>query len=412
MAARDTSSGEHGVRRRTVLAGYAVWGVFWGGWGALLPAVKSLAGASDAALGVVLLCVAVGALPAMLLVGPLVDRFGNRALGASLGLFGLSILGIPAVLWAAASPWALGLALLLVGATSGAVDVTLNAAVAGMEAATGRRLFNQAHAAFPLAVVIASPCVGLARQAGITPFAILVVMGAVVLAVAVASVRGQARGQRRTSPARPRPRMSRALLLLGLVGAGIHVIESAVEQWSAIFLEGSANAGLGGGLGSWLEDGLGNGLGAAPAVASLGPAVYMGMLFVGRLLAHAYGQSLSARRILAVTALAAMAGMTMAAVAPHPALAIAGFAVAGLGMAAGMPTIFAVTGRAVAAADRGAAIGTVTAVAYGGYLLGPPFVGGLAGAVGLRGAWLALALVAFLLLVACRGIEPGTPRRH
>lgn len=394
---------------RGLLAGYAVWGAFWGSWGALLPAIKTRVGASDAVLGAVLLCVAAGALPAMRVVGPLVDRFGQRALVASLGLFALSIPGLAL----AQSPVALGVALLLVGASSGAVDVALNAGVAVMEAATGRRLFHQAHAAFPLAVVIASPTVGLARQAGAAPTTILVVIAAVVLAVALANTIGRRptarhrgdrlrrppasrlRSQPRLRAPQQRPRTPRALLLLGAVGAGIHVIENAVEQWSAIFLE--------------------HGLGAVPAVASLGPAVYMGMLFAGRMLAHACGPWLSAqlgarfddRHAIAITGLSAAAGMVVVASAPHPAVALAGFAVAGLGMATGIPTIFGITGRAVAEAERAAAISTVTVVAYAGYLLGPPLVGGLADVIGLRATWLALAAGALVLAAAGRSAVPA-----
>ena len=373
------------LRRQSMalLAGYAAWGVFWGGWGALLPAMKTLSGSSDATLGVVLICVAVGALPAMLVVGPLVDRFGNRALMASLGLFGLAILS----LCLARSPAALAIGLLLVGATSGAVDVALNAGVAAMESATGRRLFNKAHAAFPLAVVIASPAVGVARQAGATPASILMAMAAVVLAVALANLRGRVRPRREEEGPRPRRRLSRMLLLLGLVGAGIHIIENAVEQWSAIFLEGD--------------------FGAMPAVGSLGPAVYMGMLFVGRMIAHKYGERLTDRQMLVVTGLSASAGMALAAVAPHSIVAIAGFAVAGLGMAAGIPTIFSLTGRTVNEAERGAAIATVTVVAYGGYLVSPPIVGLMADAIGLRGAWLVLAAMALVLVGICRGAVPA-----
>jgi hypothetical protein len=45
-------------------------------------------------------------------------------------------------------------------------------------------------------------------------------------------------------------------------------------------------------------------------------------------------------------------------------------------------------------------VATVTTIGYLGFLVGPPFVGGAAEAVGLRAAFAALALVAVALVIA------------
>lgn len=369
------------------LAGMGAWGVFWGGWGALLPAIKAATGASEAVFGTALLGVATGALPAMLLFGPLVDRFGRWALAASLGLFGASIVPIAF----ARSPLTLAVCLVGLGATSGTLDIALNARVAALEAATGRRLFNLAHAVFPLAVVLTSPAVGLARQLGVGAAPILVALSAASLLAALANARGGP-GATAAPARRPRFRPSAALIAAGALAAGVHVIENAVEQWSAIFLE---------------QD-----LGTQPAVASLGPAVYMGMLFLGRVAAQRYGDRLGDRRTLIVTVLSASAGMALAAISTHPALALLGFGVAGFGMAAGIPTIFSMTGRSVDPDARGAAIGTITAIAYTGYLFSPPLVGAIAGRLSLHASWATLAGVALLLLALTRNaaFRPEEPR--
>ena len=48
------------LRRRGPLAAFVALGLFWGGWAALVPAVQDATGASKGALGLALLCVAVG----------------------------------------------------------------------------------------------------------------------------------------------------------------------------------------------------------------------------------------------------------------------------------------------------------------------------------------------------------------
>ncbi|HEX3318284.1 MAG TPA: hypothetical protein VHR88_09710, partial [Solirubrobacteraceae bacterium] len=107
-------------------AGFFSFGVFWGAWAAVLPAVKAGAGATNAQLGLALLCVAVGALGAMVLTGALADRFGRRATAGAFVGFAAAVC-LPAL---AESVVALAAALLLLGALSGAVDVTINGAVA------------------------------------------------------------------------------------------------------------------------------------------------------------------------------------------------------------------------------------------------------------------------------------------
>ena len=60
---------------------FAAYGLFWGTWGASLPALKTAAGVDDSQLGIALLFVGLGALPAMILTGRAVDRLGGRIAG-------------------------------------------------------------------------------------------------------------------------------------------------------------------------------------------------------------------------------------------------------------------------------------------------------------------------------------------
>jgi hypothetical protein len=66
------------MTRRGSLSAFGAFGIFWGAWAVLLPAIKEQTGASVAELGVALLFVAAAALPPMLATGALIDRFGPR----------------------------------------------------------------------------------------------------------------------------------------------------------------------------------------------------------------------------------------------------------------------------------------------------------------------------------------------
>jgi MFS family permease len=77
----------HATGRARTLVGFAALGVFWGAWGADLPAIKQHSGASDAELGAALFCIGGGALVAMRPAGVLVDRRGRAVLPGIAALF-------------------------------------------------------------------------------------------------------------------------------------------------------------------------------------------------------------------------------------------------------------------------------------------------------------------------------------
>ena len=117
--------------------------------------------------------------------------------------------------------------------------------------------------------------------------------------------------------------------------------------------------------------------------------------------------------------MAAAVGLGLAAAAGTPAVALAGFGIAGLGMAAAVPALLSTAGASSPGTSRGAAVSTVTAISYAGYLASPPLVGAVAGLAGLRTAWWLLAVVgvvvaaAMLVAPAARAVggaaQPGAP---
>jgi MFS family permease len=355
-----------------LLAGSATWGLFWGAWAALLPGIRDQVSADAGQLGLALFAVPVGAFPAMLGMGPVFDRYGRPAFGVTLVLFAVA---------SALSGFASGIvplagSLLLVGATSGAIEVALNAATAAAEATTGRRLFNRVHAVTPVAMIVGAPLAGAAREAGWDPADVLLVVAVLVAASAVPNLAG------RRVPAAPRIRglrLSGGLVMYGIAGAAVLFVENAVEQWSAVLLDQELAVGA--------------------FLASLGPAGYMAALSLGRFVTQRYGENLTPRRAVTLAGAGGAAGVGVAATAWHPALALAGFGFAGLAVAPALPTVLAAVGRV---ADRpGAALATVTTVSYLGFLASPAVVGQAAGVVGVSGALGWVAGFGALLAAGC-----------
>jgi MFS family permease len=368
--------------RARVLCGFGAFGAFWGAWGATLPAVRSHAAVDDGQLGLALLCVGAGALASMRLAGTLVDRWGAPALPASLAAFAAAA-ALPGL---ATSPAGLSAALLILGATSGALDVAINAEGVRSEAATRRPVLSLAHGTFSACVVAGSLAAGALRAAGAGPQLVLVLVGLVVAATAAALLRAPAAaGPRAPARASLRP-VPRALVVLGGLCALAFFVENAWQSWGAVHLESD--------------------LDASPALGALAPALFAGAAALSRLGGHALAGRVSELTLLRAGAALGAAGTLLGALAPVAALALVGVAVAGAGISICAPVLFSIAGRGADEAVRGAAVSIVTTIAYLGFLVGPAAVGLLASATALRTSLAAVAGVA----VALAFLAPASAR--
>ena len=371
--------------RVRVLLCFAAFGAFWGAWGASLPAIQRSAAASDAELGLALLLVGLGALLSMRATGALFDRSARPVTAIAVAIFGVTNI-LPAL---ARSPLELCAALFLLGVASGAMDVAINAEAVQEEESTGP-LLNLAHAAFSAAVVAFSVFTGLLRAAGAGPELILGIAGVAQLVVASQLRSGTSRPRRRaTTPARRRLRPAPWLLLLGALCAVAYWIENAWQSWGAVHLERT--------------------LEATAAMSALGPAAFAAAAVAGRLAGQRLARRFSDRLLIAAGGATAAVGTALAATATSIPVGLLGIVIAGTGCSVCAPTIISLAGAASPAEERGAAVSTVTTIAYLGFLVGPAAVGGLAGLTSLRTALTAVAGLAVLLALSA-ALAP-LPRR-
>jgi MFS family permease len=376
--------------RRRAMAGFAALGVWWGAWGAVLPAVQRSAGVDDAELGAALLCVGVGALAAMRVTGGLLDRFGRPVVTAAVAALALTGLG-PGVV---RGMGALAIALLLVGAASGALDVVINAEASGVEQVTGRPLLNLAHAAFSFSVILGSLGAGGLRAGGASAGTTLAAAGLAVAALGAWSLRGH---ELPAAPVMPAVdwrwfRPPGALARLGVLLALAFFVESVWQTWSAVHLERD--------------------LGANAGLAALGPALFGAAAGAGRLLGHRLVHRGNERILIASGAALAAVGSLAAAGLPTIPGVLAGIAAAGLGTATCAPSLLGLAGRWGGTARRGAAVGTATTLGYLGFVLAPAVIGGLAAATTLPIALGSAAVVAVALAAGTRWETPQDAGRR
>ena len=155
------------------------------------------------------------------------------------------------------------------------------------------------------------------------------------------------------------------LLLVAAIACLGLLAEGEMFHWSGIYLRDT--------------------LGLAAIVGGSGVAVFYGAMALGRLAIGWIVGRVGNRRTLLGSGLLAAGGMLLALATTSPALVVGGFVLVGLALAAVAPLAFSVAGDLVPE-RAGSAVSVVTTFGYGGFLLGPPLVGGLAEVVGLRAA--------------------------
>jgi MFS family permease len=363
-----------------VLAVFALNGIVFANWVVRIPAVREELSLSEGALGLALLGVAAGALLSMPLVGGLVVRFGSRpVVGATALLLALAV-GLPAL---APSLPALIVALVLLGAANGALDVSMNAQAVAVEDRYGRPIMSSFHAAFSFGGLAGAVLGGLVASLGVGAAPHL--LGVAVLAVAFALVacRGLLpaeadRGSEGGGPAFALP--TKAVLGLGVISFCVLVGEGAMADWSAIYLDDT--------------------LGTGPGLTAAGYAAFSLTMAVGRL----FGDGLTGRfgptTLVRACGVLSTLGLGAALAIGHPVAALVGFACTGAGFSIVFPLALSAAGR-VGTMAPGPALAAVATAGYFGFLVGPPTIGFAAELLSLGGAlYLVVILSAAIILLA------------
>jgi fucose permease len=277
------------------------------------------------------------------------------------------------------------------GACSGTSDVAMNAHAVVVETAYSRPLMSSFHGAWSLGSLATATVSSVLAAFGWTPLAralgpavvTLVGMALAAQAMLPPQSRERASGQRFVWP-------SRHLLGLGLVAFCAFMAEGAIRNWSVVFLQRD--------------------LGAAPAVAAAGYAVFSLTMTVGRLTGDWVTARSAPDRVVRLGGLLLTGALGAALFIDRTPAVIVGLALCGLALANILPLAFSAAGRAT---DRGAgsAIAAVTTTGYVGYLVGPPAIGVTADHFTVRGGLVLVVMLGLIVLALAPAVRPA-PRAH
>ena len=360
---------------RAVAAMFLLNGALFGVWASRIPAISSQHGLTPGLLGMLLLCMAIGAIVSFPIAGFASDKFGSATVTRKIAIVyaaSLILLSFTPV------TWALAIALFIFGAAHGAMDVSMNAWAAEVERVGERPVMSSLHAMFSVGAGIgaASGAVASAIDLEIRFHFISISIILTVLTLSMASIPWESikKTETKSRPFFSLP--SGSLFAVGFIAFCSALGEGGIADWGAVFIVTVASV--------------------SEAKAALGYVVFSSVMVAMRLIGDRIvgrtGPVIAAR----VGGVTAAIGSLLAVFFNTFPMILFGFALMGFGYAVIMPIVFT-----RAANDEftppGVAIASVSTLGYGGILLGPPLIGFVADATSIRTAFLILSLLAFLI---------------
>jgi len=337
---------------------FILFGVIMGSWAGRIPAMAERVHVSHSALSMVLLMGGLGAVLSYPISSRMMASLGARK---TLLFSGLALLCVLIAIGAAPTVPLLMMAVLSLGITASTFDVAINSAATAREKATGKSELSKLHGlgcAGGLAGATLGSLMASLHIMPVTHFLMLAGPLAVVLYYAYTMLDADdAAGATVEKKKFTLPRGE--LLVLGALGFLGSMAEGSIADWSGVFLKEH--------------------FGASDGLAPLALSCFSVMMLLSRLVGDKLKARYGARPLVTSGSMLGAAGLFFAVLSPNAYFALAGFAVAGLGMSLVFPFVFSAAGG-----QGPAALAGVASMAYSGSLMGPPVIGAIAQSFGMQ----------------------------
>lgn len=354
-------------KRRTRLAVALVYfsmGLAFSSWASRIPDIKTSLNLSDGALGTILFALPVGQFLMMPFSGKLVTRFGSHnVLKIGLPLYTLALTSIGLV----QSGWQLAMVLFLFGVSGNACNISVNTQGVAAERLYGRPIMASFHGGWSLAgftgALIGLLMINLHIQPVWHFVFIILVVWAVVRINYPHLIRVDGNQNKNEKRRKFFLKPDRILLQLGIIGFFSMASEGAMFDWSGVYFQDVVNA--------------------PQSLVVLGYTSFMIMMATGRFIADSLIAKIGRKLLMQICGLMISSGLFTAVIFPYLIPSTIAFMMVGLGVSSIVPTVFSTAGKHETI-PPGIALAAVSSVSFLGFLMGPPLIGLIAEAFGLR----------------------------
>jgi MFS family permease len=355
--------------RISVSVFFFIAGFVFASWASRIPDIKNALHLSDAGLGSVLLALPAGLITGLPLSGFLVSRYGSKKImiaGAILYPAVLLLLGL------AASPFQLVAALFLFGFCGNLLNISVNTQAVGVEAIYGRSIMASFHGLWSLAGFTGAAVSTLMISYSLTPFVhfcIICAASALLIFASYKHALPQDSGDAK-QPLFVKP--DKAILKLGMIVFGSLVCEGTMFDWSGVYFEKV--------------------LQVADSSRNLGYIAFMSSMAAGRFVADWLVTKFGVKQMIQASGIIISTGLLTAVIFPYLVPATIGFLLVGIGVSSIVPLTYGIAGKSTTMSP-GLALAALSTIGFFGFLLGPPLIGFIAQAAGLRWSFTVIAII-------------------
>jgi len=343
---------------------YFSMGLCFASWASRIPDIKTALTLSDAAFGTILFALPVGQFLMMPFSGKLVTHFGSsKVILFAMPLYALCLTN----LGLASHGWHLGIGLFLFGVFGNMCNIAVNTQGIAAEKLYERPIMSAFHGGWSIAGFTGA-LVGLAMiNLKVSPYHhFWIVIGIVTVIISLnyrSLVQGKSLPAMASSKKRFFSRPDSTLLQLGVIGFCSMASEGAMFDWSGIYFKDVVKA--------------------PSSLVILGYTSFMIMMASGRFVADRLAERFGRKHLLQVSGILISSGLFLSVFFPYLITSTIAFMMVGLGVSSIVPSVYSAAGKHATIAP-GIALATVSSVSFLGFLMGPPLIGYISAAAGLR----------------------------
>jgi MFS family permease len=379
---------QYSKARIAITTAFIINGTTAGAFYARVPDFKAELGVTNSALGFALLCIALGVLLGLGFSGRQSAKRGSAPVThyASYAL-GLSLLLVGPVL----NYITLCLAFIVFGACLSTQDVAMNSHAIVLEHEADKRYMSTFHAMFSVGALFGGVLGGFLAQQDKTIMwqcAFLTIL----IFIANFCVRNMflpADLDKHPLEGKKKIKKPKLFLIVGLLGTCAAVGEGSAGDWGAILARDTFDA--------------------SPFVSTLPYICFSAAMVIGRLFGDRAASKYGPMNLIVGGGLIAGIGLGGGLLVGGIGGVIFGWLAAGIGLSTVIPMLFSQAGEIAKTRFEGQfapseGVAMVSGIAYFGFLVGPPTLGFLGDAVGLRWAMLVPAALALMMALGSRPV--------
>jgi MFS family permease len=343
---------------------YFSMGVMFASWASRIPDIKTTLHLNDALFGTILFAMPAAQFLMMTFSGKLVTRFGSRrVLLFALPVYSICLINIGLV----REGWQLAIALFLFGLAGNLCNISINTQGVGAERLYQSPIMASFHGSWSIAGFTGA-LIGLVMiNLKIVPYWHFVTVILIVWIIIWFNHPHLVKGKPAINPDEPRRRFfnrpDRELVQLGIIGFCSMASEGTMFDWSGLYFKDVVRA--------------------PSSIVMLGYASFMIMMASGRFLADYVTSKIGRKKLMQICGIMISTGLYMAVLFPYLVTSTIAFMLVGLGVSSIVPSVYSAAGRHTKV-PPGIALATVASVSFLGFLMGPPMIGYISQAAGLR----------------------------